>query len=272
MKNKFLHIIFIIFIISCSDGNNQFGGYNDPNAFDGINLENPLGMNFPLDTQIYYPNNDFKKTIGSLFGNNIPKIFIFGYYNCPMLCNSIRDNLFSELAKTDLNLGEDYQIMMFSIDPSESIYKAYSDRDLYFDRYFINNKHNNRDYMNFMVSDQNNIDKITKSLGFDYRYDSESEEFFHPAFIYVVSDQGIVTSGLKMGPISDIIKTELDRARNNIPSMNFDQFYAFTCMQKDIENKNPNRAFELVQFAGIWFISSLGFCFTYRYLANKEEK
>ena len=54
--------------------------------------------------------------------------------------------------------------------------------------------------------------------------------------------------------------------------MHFNQFYSFTCLQKDIENKNPQKAFELIQVAGLWFVLSLGFGFGYNFLIRRENK
>ena len=268
MINKFLYITLLLLITSCSDSSDQFGGYNDPKAFEGISLSNPEGIQLPIESDVY-----FEGKMSQFFGNSLPKIFVLGYYECPMLCNSLRDNLFSELSKTDLLLGLDYEIIMLTIDPDERKDTAISDRDNYFAKYFEKeNNHKDKRFMNFMVASDKEIKDITSLIGFEYRYDSKLDQYFHPSFVYLISDKGLVTSGFQIGPISEIIKDELDKARKNTPSMDFEQFYNFTCMQKDIENKNPKKAFELLQFSGIWFMSSIGFGFIYRFLLNREGK
>ena len=73
MANKYLYIITILLLISCSDTADQFGGYNDPNAFDGISLSNPLGIQLPIDSEVY-----FQGKMSELFGNGLPKLFILG--------------------------------------------------------------------------------------------------------------------------------------------------------------------------------------------------
>ena len=266
MVNKILYIAFLFLIVSCSDSSDQFGGYNDPRAFEGISISDPEGVQLPIDSENY-----FEGKMSKLFGNKLPKLFILGYYECPMLCNSVRDNLFLELSKTDLLLGSDYEIIMMTIDPDEKKEVAISDRDNYFARYF-EKEDNQKDkkFINFMTATSNEITEITNLIGFEYKYDPELDQYFHPSFVYIVSDKGLITSGFQIGPISEIIEGELDKARKNKPSMNFDQFYNFTCMQKDIQNKNPKKAFELLQFSGIWFLSSLGFGFIYKYLLNRE--
>ena len=266
MVNNILYITFLLLLSSCSETSDQFGGYNDPRAFEGISISNPVGIQLPVDSKEY-----FEGRMSLLFGNGLPKILIIGYYDCPMLCNSIRDNVFSEIRKTSLRLGIDYEILMFSIDPKEDSQKAILDRNTYFDRYFSDTYDDkNKQYINFMVADSKEIDDITKTLGFEYRYDSDLDQYYHPSFIYIVSDKGVVSSGFQIGSVSDIIIGEIDKARNNIASMDFEQFYTFTCMQKDVQNKNPKKAFELLQFSGIWFLSSIGFFSLYRYLSKRE--
>ena len=114
MINKYIYInlVLLLSVLFCSEYT-QFGGYNNPNAFDGISIKNSAGMNLPLDVNVETESG--KVEIKTIFKNNLPKLLIFGYYDWPMLCNSIRDNLFSELTKTNLKLGSDYEILMLSI-------------------------------------------------------------------------------------------------------------------------------------------------------------
>ena len=145
--------------MSCSDSANQFGGYNDPRAFEGISLSDPAGIQLPIDSKKYFEGN-----MSYFFGNGLPKIFILGYYECPMLCNSIRDNLFSELSKTDLLLGSDYEIIMLTIDPDEKKEIAISDRDSYFSRYFEKeDNQKNKKFVNFMVASDEEIQDIVST-------------------------------------------------------------------------------------------------------------
>ena len=111
----------------------------------------------------------------------------------------------------------------------------------------------------FLTSSENDIDFLTDTIGYEYRYDAESGEYFHPSFIYVVSDQGKIVDGLKFGSISSDIYDIIASAKENTARMSFEQFYSFTCLQQDIENRNPQNAFDFVQFAGVWFLLSSSF-------------
>ena len=206
------------------------------------------------------------------FNNNgLPKLFLLGYYNCPMLCNSVRDNLFSQLREENIKLGQDYEIIMLSINPDETIEDANNNRDVYFNRYFLN-EYNTKEYFNFLISSEQEVIQLTKEIGFEY--DEESNEYFHPAFVYIVSDQGVITDGLQFGSLGPDFKDKLVSAKNNVSAMNFDDFYAFTCLQKDIENKNPQNAFSLLKFTSLFFVSIIAFGLGYNFLITdrREEK
>ena len=265
-----IRLIFIlILLISCDQSGQEFGGYNNPNAFEGIGLENSLGIDLPLDVQV--KNLSDGGMLNSYFGNNIPKLLMLGYYTCPMLCNSTRDNLFSQIRSTELTLGVDYEILMISIDPKDDLNAAQVQRDVYFDRYYNDYSVDDKKYFNFLISSEKDIELLTNTIGYEYRYDDKSGEYFHPSFIYVVSDQGKIVDGLKFGSISADIYDIIASAKENTPRMSFDQFYSFTCLQQDIENKNPQNAFDFVQFAGVWFLLSVGFGFGYNFLVNREK-
>ena len=120
----FIILIAILIISSCTTELNNFGGYHDPRYFENIGIiKNPLGKNIMTNIE--------DKQISLFFENNLPKIFILGYYRCPQMCNSFRDSLFPVLASSNLKIGTDYEIIMTSINPKESIEEATIDGDKY---------------------------------------------------------------------------------------------------------------------------------------------
>ena len=264
-------LLFIsILLISCDQNKQEFGGYNKPDAFDGIALETSLGIDLPLTIQTNSLAND-NRTLNDYFGNSIPKLLILGYYTCPMLCNSSRDNLFSQIRDTNLILGIDYEILMISIDPEDDLNTAQSQRDVYFERYYNDYSLDDKKYFNFLTSSKGGIEFLTDTIGYEYRYDVKSGEYFHPSFIYVVSDQGKIVDGLKFGSISSDIYDIIASAKENTPRMNFNQFYSFTCLQQDIENKNPQKAFNFIRFASVSFLLSAVLGLGYNFLINKQK-
>ena len=273
---------FFIFFMVLLGGlfSQKFGGANDPNAFKGINLNNPYGVDIPLSTKISYKNND-NATFDDIFNKNgIPKLLIMGYYDCDMMCDAIREILFADLnSNEDVRLGIDYEIIMLSIDHDEPLSMAMKQEEIYFNRYFSDLDKSLLSHIMFAVSSKEDIESFTSEIGFEYRFNDDYEElkhrgrqkYDHPSFVYVISDQGKITSGTTSGRFHEDIIGKLKDAKNNYPSIDFDQLYAMTCLQGNIENQNPQNAFDLVKFTSTWFVLNLGFIFGYNYLSIRKR-
>ena len=57
--------------------------------------------------------------LGDYFGGK-PAILALVYYNCPMLCSEEMDGLTSALEMVQLTPGKDFDVVVMSIDPSET--------------------------------------------------------------------------------------------------------------------------------------------------------
>ena len=62
----------------------------------------------------------------------------------------------------------------------------------------------------------------------------------------------------------------LKDAQENSPSMDFEELYSMTCLKGNIENENPQNAFNLVKFTSTWFVFNLVFIFSYNYLSRRK--
>ena len=266
---KLMSYLALIFLIGCSDdqslfGDNDFGGYNDPRYFENIGLnKNPLGQNVSENIDDLNIQNLFSE-------NKLAKIFILGYYQCPQMCNSFREVLFPELVESNLTLGEDYEIVMLSINPRETYIDAKKDGDKYFSLFFKDKL--KREYLNFAISEEQSTKDIAEKLGFQYRYDQEVGEYYHPTVAYVLLADGTVSDIIDFAERSKSIEGKVDLANKGYVS-NLSEYEALglTCMAKNIENKNPREAFALAQFGGAWFVCCSVFCFGYNLLSRREK-
>jgi protein SCO1/2 len=87
----------------------------------------------PLDAQFV---DDTGKTVrlGDYFGKH-PAILSLVYYNCPMLCSEEMDGLAGALEMVKLTPGKDFDIVIISIDPSETPELAAKKKAFYVKRY-----------------------------------------------------------------------------------------------------------------------------------------
>ena len=260
----FITLIAMLIISSCTTELNNFGGYHDPRYFENIGIiKNPLGKNIMTNIE--------DKQISLFFENNLPKIFILGYYRCPQMCNSFRDSLFPVLANSNLKIGTDYEIIMTSINPNESSEEATIDGDKYFELFFDDDT--KRKFLNFTVSKPESVNIIVDDFGFQYRYDNETDDYYHPTIAYLLLSDGTVSSIIEFGERGTTLSQKIDFAKNNYISTSGEfNPQLFTCMDKDTENKNPKKAFQLAQFGGAWFLSCIAFILVYNILSKREEE
>ena len=109
------------------------------------------------------------------------------YYNCPMLCTQVLNAVTRSAKLTSLNIGEDYEIVTISIDPSESHVLAEVKHQLYSGMYerpgAVGGWH-------FLTGDKPQIEKLAAAVGFRYAYDPASKQFAHPSGIMVLTPEG----------------------------------------------------------------------------------
>src|SRR5688572_29380805 len=74
----------------------QAGGNGLPKALQEIGIEQKLGEQLPLDTQVTTEDGKSVK-LGSLFESRRPVVIAFVYYECPMLCNEVLNGLTGSL-------------------------------------------------------------------------------------------------------------------------------------------------------------------------------
>jgi len=117
-----------------------------------------------------------------------PTALIFVYFRCPGICSPLMDGLADVIQKSDLKLGEDYQLITISFDPSETTDLALKKKNNY---QSLISEQNTQDGWKFFTGDSLNIAKATKAMGF--RYKKTGNDFTHAATVIVISPEGKIT-------------------------------------------------------------------------------
>ena len=84
------------------------------------------------------------------------------YYQCPMLCSEELDGLTRALTMVHLSTGKDYQVIVASIDPSETPAMAAKKKALYTKRYA---RPGTEDGWHFLTGPQTSIDAAQQGSG-----------------------------------------------------------------------------------------------------------
>ena len=197
--------------------------------------------------------------LGDYFGAK-PAILALVYYNCPMLCSEEMDGVTGALEMVHLTPGKDFNVVVMSIDPSETPEMAAHSKALNVKRY---GRPETADGWHFLVGPKTSIDAVTDAVGFGYVRvpgpDGKLDQFAHASAIEIMTPQGRIAQyylGVEYSP-KDVLLGLIDASGNKIgsPVANILTY----CYHYDPQtNKMSLRVARVVQFGGMITMAGLG--------------
>lgn len=160
-----------------------------PSNAVGIDVEDKVGEFIPLDL-IFEDERGNRIGLGKFFKNGKPIVLTLNYSDCPGLCIAQLDNLVDTLkAGSAKGLGERFEIVTVSIDPTESNEKASRTKEKYVGL-LTDTKASTA--WHFLTGKQSEIASLANAVGFRYTYDRLNKRYNHPAATYFISEDGRV--------------------------------------------------------------------------------
>jgi protein SCO1/2 len=157
----------------------------DPTRDIGIDQEVGLGKPLPLDAR-FVDEEGRPVRLGDLIGER-PVILALVYYECPMLCTLVLNGLVSCLKVVDFDAGTDFDVVVISIDPTETPELAQRKKKSYVAAY---GRPATAAGWHFLCGEQAEIARVAKAAGFRYVYDEDRDEYAHAAGIMVATPEG----------------------------------------------------------------------------------
>jgi len=156
-----------------------------PELLRDVSLDQKLGDSIPLDLT-FRDEHGQPVALRSFFGSK-PVVLTLVYYTCPMLCTQVLNAVSRSAKQISLNMGDDYEVVSVSIDPSDRPVTADAKHALYAGMYerpgAVTGWH-------FLTGDEAEIKKLAAAVGFRYAYDAASKQFAHPSGIMVLTPDG----------------------------------------------------------------------------------
>lgn len=157
-----------------------------PPQLKEVGIDQRLSQQIPLDAT-FLDQHGQQVRIGQLLGKR-PAVLALVYYECPMLCTMVLNGLLRTLrVMTTMNVGEDFDIITISFDPSETPQLADKKKFEYLERY---NRPAAARGWHFLVGDQANISKVTQAAGYRYSKDPSTGQWAHASGIMVLTPEG----------------------------------------------------------------------------------
>ncbi len=238
--------------------NGENAGDQLPQVLQKVGVAQHLNQQLPLDAAFVDESGKPVK-LGDYFGKK-PAILALVYYTCPLLCSEEMDGLTSSLEMVKLTPGKDFDVVIVSIDPSDSPEQAAKSKALYVKRY---GRPETAAGWHFLTGQRPAIDAVTNAVGFGYVRvpgpDGRLSQFAHASSIEIVTPEGKLAQyylGVEYSP-KDMLLGLIDASGNKIgsPVANILTY----CYHYDPQtNKHSLMVARVVQVGGMITVAGLG--------------
>jgi len=243
-------------------GDKQTGdqyGNELPTVLKQASIEQHLNRLLPLDAQ-FVDETGKRVRLGDYFGKKKPAVLAMVYFNCPMLCSEELDGLTQALTMVHLDPDKDFDVIVVSIDPTDTPEVAAKKKALYTHRYA---RPGSEGGWHFLTGQQPAIDAVTQAVGFGYTKvpgpDGKLNQFAHASAIQLVTPEGKVAQyylGVEYSP-KDMLLGLVEASGNKIgsPVANILTY----CYHYDPHrNKHSLIVARIVQLGGMITMAGLG--------------
>ena len=149
-----------------------------------VGIVEKLGETIPLDLTFINESND-TVSLGEIIDK--PTILSFVYFDCPGLCSPLLSGISEVVENLDMELGNEYQVITISFNTKDTPEKAAIKKN----NFVTKIGEENRKHWIYLTGKEENILKITESVGFKYM--PQGLDFAHPSAIILLSPEGKIT-------------------------------------------------------------------------------
>ncbi len=234
-----------------------------PTVLQRVQVSQHLNAQLPLGAA-FVDSAGKAVRLGDYFDGKHPAVLSLVYYNCPMLCSEEMDGLTSALEMVNLRPGKDFQVVVISIDPTETPQVAARNKNFYLKRY---GHPETSAGWHFLTGPKTSIDAVTNAVGFGYVKvpgpDGKLTQFAHASSIEIATPAGRLAQyylGVEYSP-KDILLGLVEASGNRIgsPVANILTY----CYHYDPQiNKHSLIVARVVQLGGMLTVAALG-CFLF---------
>jgi len=162
---------------------------------DDVGVTEHLGDSLPLDAS-FLDHQGRTVSLGQYFRGPRPVVLIFGYHTCPMLCSLVQNATAQALRGVGWQVGREFEVVVLSIDPEDTIYESAKKRDIVVGTYNAGRAPYEVSPgvidggWHYLVGKPDAIRRVANAAGFHYAYDANFKQYAHPAVIQLVTPEG----------------------------------------------------------------------------------
>jgi len=220
-----------------------------------VAIAQKLDSQVPLDLMFRDESGKIVR-LGDYFKSGRPVILDFMYYRCPMLCSTVLEGTTNTLTELKFDIGKEFDVITVSIDPRDTPEQATLKKDHYIKRY---GRLGSASGWHFLTGADPSIKRLASSVGFEYAYDPQTDQFAHGAALLVLTPQGRVSRyfyGFEYKP-RDLRLALVEASASRIGTAT-DQFLLLCFHYDPSTGKYSKTAMNIVRAGGVATILSLG--------------
>lgn len=154
-----------------------------------ISIAQKLDTRIPLDLMFRDETGQVVR-LSKYFNQGKPVLLNFVYFRCPMLCPIVLEGTTTALTQLKFDIGKEFDVLTVSIDPRDTAKRAAEMKDRYIRHY---GRLNSAGGWHFLTAHETAIKKLTEATGFQWQYDSRTDQFAHGAALLVLTPDGRIS-------------------------------------------------------------------------------
>jgi len=219
-------------------------------------IEQRLGQPLPLSATFTDETGRTGPLKSWFTSSGQPVVMAEVYYKCAMLCPQVQHGLATGLAQTTLTPGKDYQVLVFSIDPTDKPADAVGEKRTFLSEAGWSNQPTAANAVHFLTGDLAGIAAITGATGFHYVMvpgpDGKMDQFAHSSVIMFATPDGRMSkylSGIDY-PARDLRLALLDASQKKI-SNPVDLLILYCCSYNPVVGRYSVSVIRILGIAGM---------------------
>ena len=224
------------------------------NPLQAVAFEQNLNAQVPLTLTFKDEQGDSASLNNYI--NNKPTVLVFAYYECPNMCSLVLESVVKNLKDISFDIGNEFNVITISIDPSETPAQAAITKTKYIESY---GRPGASDGWHFLTGDHQAIDQLTAITGFKYAYDADQDQYAHAAGLVILTPQGRISRylyGLDFPP-RDLRLGLIDASANKIGSW-VDQVLLRCYRYDPVSGRYTPIVMNILRIAGLLTVLAIG--------------
>lgn len=160
-----------------------------PPALVNVGFDPQLNAQVPLDVD-FVDETGRPVVLREYFGQKHPVVLTFVYFTCPMLCSQVEQALVGTLKMVSFNPGSDYDVVLISMDPSDTPAEALKKKHEALSRF---TRPGTESGWHFLTGTREAIDQVARAASYRYTYDPKTKLFAHASGILLLTPDGRIS-------------------------------------------------------------------------------